>query len=97
MKKEYTTRITQVFDENMDPVSGPAETITTSLIAESGMVFRDKRNGFVGGIRIDLGTADSEENYEEVKNPYLTDDVVDTIKDQAISEVEQEVTNGTNG
>lgn len=65
MRKEYTKITRQVYNENMEPTEEVEITIT-SLIADEGKTFRCLENGFVGGTRIDLGTNDSEENYEEV-------------------------------
>lgn len=69
MKKEYTKLTREVFDENMEPAGEVEEMTITSLIADEGKVFRCLGDGFVGGTRIDLGTHDSEENYEEVDDP----------------------------
>ena len=69
MRKEYTKFTRQVFDENMEATGEAEEIIITSLIADEGKIFHCKTTGFTGGVRIDLGTEDREENYIEVNNP----------------------------
>lgn len=69
MRREYTKMTRQIFDENMNPTSEVEEVIFTSLIADVGKTFYCKTTGFTGGVRIDIGTEDSEENYIEVDNP----------------------------
>lgn len=69
MRKEYTKLIRQVYNENMEPTGEVGEIIITSLIADEGKVFKCISDGFVGGTRIDVGTEDSEANYEEVDDP----------------------------
>lgn len=66
MKKEYTKLTRQIFDENMNETSELEEILITSLIADEGKTFYCKTTGFKGGVRIDIGPEDSEENYEEV-------------------------------
>lgn len=69
MKKEYTKLRREVYDENMEPTGEVEEVTITSLVADEGKVFKCLTDGFVGGTRIDLGTEDSEANYEEVDDP----------------------------
>lgn len=66
MRKEFTKLTRQVFNESMEATGEVEEVIITSLIADEGKVFYCKTTDFKGGIRIDLGTEDSEENYIEV-------------------------------
>ena len=68
MRKEYTKMTRQELDEDKQPLGEPEEIVITSLIADEGMVFKDLTNGFIGGVRIDLGTEDCEENYIEVES-----------------------------
>ena len=87
MKKEYRKITNQTYNEEMQPIGEPDEMIITSLIADTGKVFHHKQTGFTGGTRIDLGTGDSEENYEEIDDPKFTE-VIDVIVKE-VSEDEQ--------
>lgn len=69
MKKEYTKMTRQVYNEYMEPTGEVEEIIITSVIADTGKVFKCLSNGFVGGTRIDIGTGDSEKNYKEIEAP----------------------------
>lgn len=85
MKKEYTKLTRKVYNENMEPTGEVGEITITSLIADEGKVFKCISDGFVGGVRIDIGTEDSEANYEEVDDPkhlerkIIEQEVVDRI------------------
>lgn len=68
MRKEYTKVTTQIFNENMEATTEINETILTSLIPDNGKLIREKSTG-ITGTRVDLGSNDSEENYEEVNDP----------------------------
>lgn len=69
MKKEYTKLTREVYNEKMEPTGEVEEMTITSLVADTGKVFKCLTDGFIGGTRIDLGTEDSEGNYEEVDDP----------------------------
>lgn len=86
MRKAYTKLTRQLFDENMNPTGEVEEVVFTSLIADTGKVFHCKTTGFTGGTRIDLGTEDSEENYEEVDDPNFVE-VIQAIEDEVSSNV----------
>lgn len=92
MKKEYTKLTRKVYNENMELTGEVEEMTITSLVADKGKVFRCLTDGFVGGTRIDIGTEDSEENYEEVDDPkYLErqtieQEVVDKIVEASKNE-----------
>lgn len=81
MRKEYTKLTRQLFDENMNPTSEVGEVILTSLIADTGKIFHCKTTGFTGGVRIDLGADDSEDNYIEVDDPKFVE-VIDAIESE---------------
>lgn len=66
MKKEFVKLTRQSFDENMNEIGELEEIILVSLIADEGKTFYCKTTGFTGGVRIDIGPEDSEENYEEI-------------------------------
>ena len=68
MKKEYTKLTHQIFNENMEAISEVDEKIYTSLIADTGKKIRSKVTGIMG-TRVDIGTSDIEDNYEEVDDP----------------------------
>lgn len=78
MKKEYVKITRQVYNETMQPIGKAEETSFTSLIAEKGKVFHNKKIGFTGGTRVDIGSDDREENYEEIDDPKYAE-VIDTI------------------
>ncbi len=67
MRKEYAKMTRQVFDENMEPTSEVEEIILTSLIADTGKKIKAP-NGMLC-TRVDIGSNDSEDNYEEVDDP----------------------------
>ena len=69
MRKEYTKLTREVYSENMEPTGEVEEMTITSLVADTGKVFKCLSDGFVGGTRVDLGTEDSEENYVEIDDP----------------------------
>lgn len=81
MKKEYIKLTRQVYDENMEPKSEIEETILTSLIADTGKKIKQLSTGILG-TRVDIGSGDSEENYEEVDDPNYV---------EVISAIESEV------
>lgn len=81
MRKEYTKLTHQTFDENMNPTGEVEEVILTSLIADTGKIFHCKTTGFTGGTRIDLGTGDSADNYEEVDDPKFVE-VIDALESE---------------
>ena len=81
MRKEYTKLTRQIFDENMNPTGEVEEVILTSLIADTGKIFHCKTTGFTGGVRIDIGTGDSEDNYEEVDDPKFVE-VIDALESE---------------
>lgn len=92
MKKEYTKMTRQAFDADMKPLEDMEEDIMTSLIADEGMTFKDLTTGFVGGVRIDLGPDDSEENYIEVVNTYgLTPEQVAEMEQRTVDKIEAAV------
>ena len=84
MRKEYTKLTRQIFDENMNPTGEVEEIIFTSLIADTGKKIKSLETGIMG-TRVDIGSDDSEDNYEEVDDPKYT---------EVIAAIESEVANG---
>lgn len=68
MRKEYIKMTRQVFNENMEAIGDVEERTRVCLIADTGKKIRSKKTGIMG-TRVDVGSADSEENYEEVDDP----------------------------
>lgn len=84
MRKEFIKLTRQIFNENMEATSNVEEVIITSLIADVGKKIRCKVDGILC-TGVDIGTEDSEENYEEVDDPKYT---------EVIAAIENEVANG---
>ena len=83
MKKEYTKFTSQSLDENMNPTGELEEIIVTSLIADKGKLIKQLSTG-VTGTRVDIGSSDSEDNYEEVDDPKYIE-VIETIVEEVNS------------
>lgn len=83
MKKEYTKFTSQSLDENMNPTGELEEIIVTSLIAGKGKLIKQLSTG-VTGTRVDIGSSDSEDNYEEVDDPKYIE-VIETIVEEVNS------------
>lgn len=82
MKKEYTKRTIQMFDENMNPMTEIEEIVSVSLIADTGKKIYDARdNTFCS--RVDIGTNDSEKNYTEVDDPTYIEVIDEIVKEAA--------------
>lgn len=85
MKKEYAKLTHQIFDENMNPLGEIEETTVTSLIADEGKKIKQISTGILG-TRVDIGSGDSEENYEEVDDPKYVE-VISAIKSEVSGNV----------
>ena len=84
MVKEYTKITIEKLDENQNPTGEMITDIVTSLIADTGKKIKQLSTGIMGS-RVDIGTGDSEANYEEVDDPKYT---------EVIAAIENEVANG---
>lgn len=80
MKKEYTKLTNQSFDEEMNPIGELEEVTVISLIADKGKLIKQVSTG-ITGIRVDIGTNDSEDNYEEVDDSDYIKVVEDIIEE----------------
>ena len=81
MRKEYTKITVEKLDENMQPTGETEEQVITSLIADTGKKIKQTATGIMG-TRVDIGTGDSMDNYEEVDDPNFV---------EVIQAIEQEV------
>lgn len=85
MTKEYIKMTRQIFNENMEATGEVEEVIITCLIADTGKKIRCIEDG-VMGTRVDIGTNDSEENYEEVDDPNYVE-VIQAIESEVSGNV----------
>lgn len=85
MRKEYTKITKQVFDENMQQAGEVEEVILTSLIADTGKKIKQILTGIMG-LRVDIGSNDSEENYAEVDDPNYVE-VISAIESEVSGDV----------
>lgn len=85
MQKEYTKVTVEKLDENMNPTGETEENIFTSLIADAGKKIKEISTGIMG-TRVDIGTGDSEENYEEVDDPNYVE-VINAIETEVSGNV----------
>ena len=85
MKKEYTKVTVEILDENMNPIGGTEENIYISLIADTGKKIKEISSGIMG-TRVDIGSGDSEENYEEVDDPNYME-VINAIESEVSGNV----------
>lgn len=85
MQKEYTKLTRQVYDENMTPITDIDEVTITSLIADTGKKILCKSNGILC-TRVDIGTNESEDNYEEVDDPNYVE-VIQAIEAEVAGDV----------
>ncbi len=85
MRKEYTKITKQVFDENMQQAGEVEEVILTSLIADTGKKIKQISTGIMG-LRVDIGSNDSEENYAEVDDPNYVE-VISAIESEVSGDV----------
>jgi len=87
MKKEFTTVTSETKDERGNII----EAITTefvSLIAEPGKKIRQISTG-ITGTRVDIGTMDSEGNYEEIIDATIAQ-IEQDYRDKLAAEVQNE-------
>lgn len=85
MRKEYTKITKQVFDENMQQAGEVEEVILTSLIADTGKKIKQISTGIMG-LRVDIDSNDSEENYAEVDDPNYVE-VISAIESEVSGDV----------
>ena len=85
MQKEYTKVTVEKLDENMNSTGKTEENIFTSLIADAGKKIKEISTGIMG-TRVDIGTGDSEENYEEVDDPNYVE-VINAIETEVSGNV----------
>lgn len=87
MKKEYTKFTRQNVSATGEPVGELEENTMVSLIADAGKLIKQISTG-ITGTRVDIGTGDSESNYEEVDDPNWTK-VTAEYRKQLASEVSE--------
>lgn len=80
MKKEYTKFTRQNVSATGEPVGELEENTMVSLIADTGRLIKQISTG-ITGTRVDIGTGDSESNYEEVDDPNFQA-VIDAIVEE---------------
>ncbi len=80
MKKEYTKFTRQNVSATGEPVGELTENTMVSLIADAGKLIKQISTG-ITGTRVDIGTGDSESNYEEVDDPNFQA-VIDAIVEE---------------
>ena len=85
MKKEYTKITVEKLDENMQPTGETEAQTFVSLIADTGKKIRQISTG-VTGKRVDIGTGDSVDNYEEVDDPNFVE-VIQAIEEEVAGNV----------
>lgn len=84
MRKEYTKLTSQIFNENMEPMTNVEEFTVVALIADTGKKIKTPEGLLC--TRVDVGTNDSEDNYEEVDDLNFIE-VIDAITNEVSGNV----------